>query len=391
MKILLLSFYFQPDLCAGSFRATALAQALKEVDPTINLEVITTLPNRYRSYSPDALEYENIDGVTVFRIKLPRHKSGLYDQSVAFLHFAWHTMKLSRGKKYDIVIATSSRLMTASLGAFIANRKATALYIDIRDIFTDTIRDTLPSLLALAIRPLFLAIEQYAVKKASHVNLVSRGFEDYYCSKFSSKKFSYFSNGIDHDFLSLNIIPINKLSTRELLTVVYAGNIGDGQGLHIILPKLAKKFEGRLVFKVIGDGGRKELLRQSLASAEVTNVILLDPIPRKLLVEDYISADVLFLHLNNYEAFRKVLPSKLFEYAAVGKPIWAGVSGYSAEFVRTEITNAAVFTPCDADAAMIAFDSLEIKNESRTNFIQKYSRENICRELAKDIIKCCKV
>jgi glycosyltransferase involved in cell wall biosynthesis len=391
MKILFLSFYFQPDLCAGSFRATAMARALKEVDPSINLEVITTLPNRYRSYNADALEHENIDGVSIFRIKLPFHQSGLYDQSLAFLYFAWHAIKLSYSGKYDLVIATSSRLMTATLGAYIANRKATALYLDIRDIFTDTIKDTLPNPLALVVRPLFLAIERLTFKRANHVNLVSRGFEEYFCTKFPEKKFSYFSNGIDHDFLSINSIPISKLSTRDLLTVVYAGNIGDGQGLHIILPKLAKKFEGRLVFKVIGDGGRKELLRQSLASAEVTNVILLDPIPRKLLVEEYISADVLFLHLNNYEAFKKVLPSKLFEYAAVGKPIWAGISGYSAEFVRSEITNAAVFSPCDPDAAMIAFDSLEIKKESRTNFIQKYSRENICRELANDIIKCCKL
>lgn len=378
-------------MCAGSFRATALARALREVDPSINLEVITTLPNRYRSYSADALEYENNNGISVFRIKLPRHQSGLYDQSLAFLHYAWHAIKLSYGIKYDVVVATSSRLMTATLGAIIANRKDTALYLDIRDIFTDTIKDTLPNPLALVVRPLFLAIERLTFRRANHINLVSRGFEEYFYTKFSEKKFSYFSNGIDHDFLFPNIISNNKLPTRGLLTVVYAGNIGDGQGLHIILPELAKKFKGRLLFKVIGDGGRKELLRQSLASAKVRNVLLLDPMPRKFLVREYVSADVLFLHLNKYEAFKKVLPSKLFEYAALGKPIWAGISGYSADFVRTEITNAAVFAPCNADEAMLAFENLEIINTSRRDFIQKYSRENICRDLARDIIRCSKL
>ena len=48
------------------------------------------------------------------------------------------------------------------------------------------------------------------------------------------------------------------------------------------------------------------------------------------------STDVLFLHLNDYSAFRKVIPSKIFEYAATGKPIVAGVSGYAAEFLRHE-------------------------------------------------------
>jgi len=33
-----------------------------------------------------------------------------------------------------------------------------------------------------------------------------------------------------------------------------------------------------------------------------------------------VDADVLFLHLNAYKAFEKVLPSKIFEYAATGRP-----------------------------------------------------------------------
>ena len=40
------------------------------------------------------------------------HKSGMKDQSVAFLHFA---KALSNGRDYDLVFATSSRLMTEHL------------------------------------------------------------------------------------------------------------------------------------------------------------------------------------------------------------------------------------------------------------------------------------
>ena len=46
---------------------------------------------------------------------------------------------------------------------------------------------------------------------------------------------------------------------------------------------------------------------------------------------------ILFIHLNAYPAFEKVLPSKIFEYAATGKPILAGVSGYSADFIRNNL------------------------------------------------------
>ena len=59
---------------------------------------------------------------------------------------------------------------------------------------------------------------------------------------------------------------------------------------------------------------------------------IIDPVSRSDLFDEYKNADVLFLHLNDYAAFRKVLPSKIFEYAATGKPILAGVAGYMQNF-----------------------------------------------------------
>ena len=44
-RILILSFYYAPDLCAGSFRATALIESLQPIAETLNIQVdiITTL------------------------------------------------------------------------------------------------------------------------------------------------------------------------------------------------------------------------------------------------------------------------------------------------------------------------------------------------------------
>jgi hypothetical protein len=107
---------------------------------------------------------------------------------------------------------------------------------------------------------------------------------------------------------------------------------------------------------------------------------------RRELVGAYRNADVLFLHLNDYDAFRKVLPSKIFEYAALGKPLWAGVAGYAADFVRQEIPNAAVFAPCDVAGALRSFDSLSHRVMPRTEFVAKFGREEITRQLAADVL-----
>ena len=57
VRILVLSFYYQPDLCAGSFRCTALVEELKK-QSNCEIEIITTLPNRYASFSVDAQKVE---------------------------------------------------------------------------------------------------------------------------------------------------------------------------------------------------------------------------------------------------------------------------------------------------------------------------------------------
>lgn len=66
MRILFLSFYYKPDLCAGSFRATALAEALsKKIGKADELHVLTTRPNRYRSYNVSTLDQEKRDNLGI--------------------------------------------------------------------------------------------------------------------------------------------------------------------------------------------------------------------------------------------------------------------------------------------------------------------------------------
>ena len=386
LKILVLSFYFRPDLSAGSFRTTALVDALKRKMPADGqVDVLTTFPNRYSSFSIKAPTEEKTPGLSIVRIALPPHRSGMFDQARAFISFAREVSRQTRGQEYDLVFATSSRLMTAVLGAWVARKKRIPLYLDIRDIFVDTIKDVLPKHFSVLAKPVFAVLERWAINSASNVNLVSPGFAVYFSARYPRQRFSYFTNGIDDEFLS---VPISESvpRTSDMVEVLYAGNLGEGQGLHAIIPDLAKRMRGRVRFTIIGDGGRKEALCAALADTGVDNVKLLPPMKRAQLIEAYLAADVLFLHLNDYDAFRKVLPSKLFEYGAMGKPIWAGVSGYAADFMRTELDNSAVFDPCNAAEAERVFSQLRLKNKPRDRFAAKFTRKNIANEMAYDIV-----
>jgi glycosyltransferase involved in cell wall biosynthesis len=171
-----------------------------------------------------------------------------------------------------------------------------------------------------------------------------------------------------------------------LPTILYAGNLGEGQGLHAILPHLARRMESVARFRIIGDGGRRRLLEERIAAAGVLNVEMLAPMSRDTLIEEYRRADVLFLHLNDYPAFEKVLPSKIFEYAAMGKPVWAGVAGYAEDFIHSEVENAAVFRPGDVDGALLAFERLRIAPTPRPAFVAKFARARISEAMARDLL-----
>lgn len=387
MKILILSLYYYPDLCAGSFRTTALVNQLKElVNSDIEIEVITTHPNRYASYCVNSLEYEKDGILTIRRLKLPNHKNDLISQTQSYITFVKEVKKITHSKEYSLVFATSSRLMTAVLGSWVAKKSSAKLYLDIRDLFLDTLGDVFPNKFTFWSKPVFSLLEKWSFNQADCINLVSKGFESYFEKRYPNKHLSWFTNGIDKEF----ILPIpsaeNLQQAPKPIKVLYAGNIGEGQGLHLIIPLLAKQMQSSVHFKVIGDGGRKALLEIELEKWNCSNVEIVAPISREELINEYQKADVLFLHLNDHNAFKKVLPSKIFEYAATGKPIWAGLCGYSARFVTSEITNAVVFSPCDSMDAVLKFNKLSLCVQDRIDFKDKYSRKKIMHDMANDIL-----
>lgn len=386
MRILCLCFYFEPDLSAGSFKNSALVKELgRQVTDDSLIDVVTTLPNRYAQFYVSAAECEQRDNIRVRRIQLPAHQSGMLDQSRVFASYAQEVLRITRQEQYDLVYASSSRLMMSVLGAWISERKRIPLYLDIRDLFVDTIKDVLPGRLATLAMPVLSRLEKWAVCRASRVNVVSGGFAPYFQQNFPGIELSHFTNGIDEEFLeAAPTMPVRI--TKTVPEVLYAGNMGQGQGLHHIIPLLAKHFEGQLTFRLVGSGGRLQELKIRLLQEGCTNVLLEDPVPREKLIELYQRADILFLHLNDFDAFKKVLPSKIFEYGALGKPVWAGVGGFSANFIREHISNSAVFPPCDIAGAVESFRELDMQTVPRAEFVSNFSRRHIIEHMAADMI-----
>jgi hypothetical protein len=385
MKILYLTFYFEPDLCAGSFRNTPIAKQLStSLHDSDKIHVITTLPNRYISYQIDAEEEQKYGhNLIVNRIQVPLHRSDLLGQVQTFITYFFSTLRLAKNEKYDLVFASSSRLFTAFLGAYIARNRKIPLYLDIRDIFKESIVDVLKKKwLLFFLSPILTLIEDYTFGYAKHINLVSEGFKGYF-AKYKHANFSFFTNGIDDEFM--NTQPTVNLDNYTKV-ILYAGNLGEGQGLHTIIPKAAELLGNEYLFRIIGDGGVKQKLLEEINVRHLKNIEILNPVNRNELIKHYENADFLFVHLNDYPAFKKVLPSKIFEYGAYDKPMIAGVGGYAAKFINEHVENHILFAPGDAESMVKQLRKFEAKYYFRHTFIKKFSRANIVKDFIETII-----
>ena len=389
MRILFLTFYFEPDLGAGSFRATALVKALsRQLSHNDTIHVVTTMPNRYHTYLVDAPSHETRGNIEIHRISMPGHHSGMVDQSVAFGYYAAGVVRCTGFKvhkpDYDIVFATSSRLMTAMMGALMARFLKARSYFDFRDIFADTLSNVVNRKYKWLF-PMIKFIERKTVRQADRINLVSPGFIAYFKKIRDDIEYRTFTNGIDDNFLDTDYHPVDE--NRGGRIILYAGNIGNGQGLDHIVPAAAARLGSGWQFWIIGDGGARKVLERELERLGITNVTLINPVDQARLIDYYRRADVLFLHLNDYPAFEKVLPSKIFEYAATGKPLLAGVTGYSRDFIQTHIPNSAVFDPCDPASMIKSLGELTLKTDKPIEFTRKFRRSTIARTMAEDVIE----
>ncbi len=365
----------------------ALVDAFARINKSdLKVDVYTTFPNRYGSRFENLKEFEDYGWLTVNRIRLPKHNGKMLSQAMSYSKFFFSVLFRSRKQKYDLVFATSSRLFTAFLGSLIAKRNKTALFLDIRDLFSDTLKDLLKRSKLRVVLPIINYLERKTLRAADAVNVVSPGFEQHIKSLIGQKDLHIITNGIDPEFYRSK--PKPSSSIRNIPQIVYAGNIGDGQGLERIIPDAAKRLEGYAQFKIVGDGSKKKELKKSIIERDCKNIELLDAVDRSELIDIYAEADILFLHLNDFISFRKVLPSKIFEYAASGKPIIAGVAGCAKDMLLNEISGALVFDPGNTNELVkIVKKSNKINsNYDRTDFIEKYRRENLMDELVRVVL-----
>jgi glycosyltransferase involved in cell wall biosynthesis len=104
-----------------------------------------------------------------------------------------------------------------------------------------------------------------------------------------------------------------------------------------------------VAFLLVGDGAERPDLQRRAEARGLDNVIFTGRQPKQDIPAYLSAADACLVHLKRRDVFRSVYPSKIFEAAAMARPILLGVEG-SAEALVRRMGAGVCFQPEDPDA-----------------------------------------
>jgi glycosyltransferase involved in cell wall biosynthesis len=174
-------------------------------------------------------------------------------------------------------------------------------------------------------------------------NLIERGIE--------ASKIKVVTNGSNLDRYTpqpKNRELMNRLGINGEFVVGYVGTIGMAHRLDFIVKAISKIDDPDFFFLFVGDGARRREVEALSKELKLDNVMFLDSVPKDM-VPDYLSIiDAALIPLRKSDTFKSVIPSKIFESAAMRKPILLGVDGEAKRLV-TRYEAGTCFVPEDEE------------------------------------------
>ena len=336
MKILFLSDNYPPEVNAPANRTYEHCKEWVKLGAQVT--VITCFPNFpagkvYAGYRNKLFQRENIDGIKVIRVwTYIAANKGIVRRSLDYFSFCVVSFFAGLFQRCDVIVATSPQFFTAVSAAMLSVFRGKKFVFEVRDLWPESIigvdvmkRNFLIDLLT--------RIEKLLYRRAWKIIVVSESFAESIVEMgIESRKIFYVSNGID----STGFFPreknkqlLEKLNLENKFIVGYMGTHGMAHKLDFILDCLSSVSDESLHFLFIGEGAKKEELVKQAEELKLKNLTFINNVSREE-VPAYLSLfDIGLINLRKTEAFEKVIPSKLFELAAMGIPILVGVKGES--------------------------------------------------------------
>lgn len=390
MRVGFVTQWFPPE--PGTFVAKDIAHGL--VSRGHEVHVVTGFPNyptgrlmpgyRVRPYQQE----HPCPGVTVHRAPLvPSHDSRALPRMVNYLSFAAGATAVvgTRVPQPDAWLVYSSPA-TAALPALAMPTKQAPVTLLIQDLWPDSVTSAsflsprAAQLAELALSPACSA----AYRRAAAIGVISPGMRTVLESRGVSPEKIYLTpNWVSDGHLLPDSQPVHidreSLGLPDGLLFVYAGNLGDLQGLDAVVDAFAKVPEAQLA--LVGDGVARTRLEERAKRAGTENITFVPQQPSDRIGAYLAAANVQLVSLKDTALLRVTMPSKVQTALASRRPILACVAGDAAALV-TEAGAGVSAPPGDVNAMAAAIRHMHnlgrktlsaMGDAARQTYLQQYA------------------
>ncbi|MBQ7231622.1 MAG: glycosyltransferase family 4 protein [Bacillales bacterium] len=338
-KILIITQNFYPEVGSGANRLTKIAQYLTQNN--MQVTVLTTDPNY-----PNRNLYENVEkndellGIhRVIRIetKANNYTKNMFKRLLLYLEMTRKLLGAIRqlDEKTDAIFITSPPIFMAFVGWYAKRKLKKPLIADIRDLWPDSLAGvevfSNPFFLKMAYK---LEAFMYRISDAFIIN--SEGFLADVKQKISHEKpIAFMPNSLCKEELEAAKKVHDLRQPNQPCKIIYAGNLGLAQNIHKFLD-LAEEYQGstQIEFEVMGYGAKAQEIQTRIENMALPYVKFIEGATRDVAWAQIEKSDIAYVTLVDHAVFSHVLPGKIVDYMAMGKPILGDLSGYGAEIIR---------------------------------------------------------
>lgn len=318
-EIVIISNYYPPENGAAANRIEQLALKLNQNN--YNVTVLCPLGNYpkgklFPEYKGKFFVTENRDNITVNRLWIyPSSSKSILVRMLSILSFSiclfFYLLFKKTPKK---VVVQSPPLFISFLSVFVLSLKNKKIILNVSDLWPLAAIE-LKALKSNSFSHKFsLFLERFIYKKATVILGQSNEIINHIQNIFPDKNCYLYRNFPEHTMNTMNLITNEK----EPIKLFYAGLLGVAQGILELCEKIDLQ-NLNMELHLFGDGAEKKQIEAFVVSKKNLNVFFYGMLDRATLHEKLTTFDIAIVPLKT--RIYGSVPSKIFEYGALGFPI----------------------------------------------------------------------
>lgn len=390
MRILIVGINYLPELTGIGKYSGEMAEWLVEAGHEVRMVTAPPYYPQWRiadGYAGWRYRREARSGVAIWRcpIWVPGSPSGL-KRLLHLASFALSSLPVMLRQllwQPDVVLVIEPPLFCAPAAWACARLSGAKAWLHIQDFEVDAAFE-LGILRSPWLRGVVSRLESWLMRRFDRVSTISPNMVKRLIEKqLSENKAKLFTNWVDVDAIfplkgsnelrqQLDIAPERKVA-------LYSGNMGEKQGLEIVLESAAKLIdEADIQFVLCGDGAVRQRLQQTYAGLPNVMWLPLQPLEH---LNNLLNMATVHLLPQRSGAEDLVMPSKLTGMLASGRPVVATASQ------GTQIADALadcgiVVEPDNVEQFTVAIHQL-VQDSERCTMLGAKAREYALKNLAK--------